>query len=53
LGTHEYPVHAAAATNLPSGRFILSIEANKVRLEWQPETKNHGGPVVVREAMLK
>jgi hypothetical protein len=51
-GTHEYSVHAGAATNLPPGRFLLSIETNRVRLEWRPTVKMHGG-AVVREVMMQ
>jgi hypothetical protein len=51
-GTHDYTVHAGAATNLPPGRFILSIQPGKLRLRWLPAIKDHGGPVT-REAMLK
>jgi hypothetical protein len=51
-GVHDYHVHAGAATNLPPGRFILSIQPEKLRLRWQPALKDHGGPVT-REAMLK
>jgi hypothetical protein len=51
-GTREYPVRAGAATNLPPGRFLLSLETGKLRLEWKPAVKNHGGSVV-REAMIK
>jgi len=51
-GTHDYQVHAGAATNLPSGRFILSVQPGKLRLRWQPTLKDHGGPVT-REANLK
>jgi len=35
-GTHPYTVHAASATNLPPGRFFLTIQTNRVRLEWLP-----------------
>jgi hypothetical protein len=52
-GSHEYPIHAIAATNLPPGRFLLTIGTNKVRLEWQPTAKKYGAPVVFREAKLK
>ncbi len=52
-GSHEYSVHAAAAANLPPGRFLLTITTNKVRLEWRPLAKKIGGPVVVREAQTK
>ncbi len=45
-GTHEYLVRARAATNLPPGRFLLTIENDKVRLTWSPAVKQHGGAVV-------
>ena len=45
-GVHEYRVQAAAATNLPPGRFLLNLQPRKVRLEWRPAVKQHGGPVV-------
>jgi hypothetical protein len=51
-GVQDYHVHAAAATNLPPGHFILSVEPGKLRLRWQPARKDSGGPVT-REAMLK
>src|ERR1035437_2883347 len=44
-GTHDYQVHAGAATNLPPGQFTLSIEPPKLRLRWQPALKDRGGPV--------
>lgn len=37
-GTHPYPVTAAAAANLPPGKFILTVTGQRVRLEWQPRT---------------
>jgi hypothetical protein len=51
-GTSEYPARAGAATNLPPGQFLLTIAGQKVRLEWRPAVKHHGGPVV-REVILK
>ena len=51
-GTQDYRVHADAATNLPPGRFILTVQPDKVRLRWQPALKDRGGPVT-REAVLK
>lgn len=51
-GSHEYPVRAIAATNLPPGQFLLTVESDKLRLEWKPAIKHHGGSVV-REAVLK
>jgi len=52
VGIHEYPVRANAATNLPPGRFLLTVESSKLRLEWKPSVKRHGGSVV-REVRLK
>jgi len=52
-GKHDYPIHAIAATNLPPGRFLLTVNTNKVRLEWQPSAKKYGGPVVFRDANIK
>jgi hypothetical protein len=51
-GTHDYPVHAAAATNLPPGHFTLTLQSDKLQLRWQPGQKDRGGPVA-REALLK
>jgi hypothetical protein len=51
-GVVDYPVKSNAATNLPPGRFILTLTPEKLRLEWQPSVKQHGGPVV-REVRLK
>jgi hypothetical protein len=50
-GTHPYEVRAEAARNLPPGRFLLTVEAHRLRLEWRPEGKGGGGPVT-REAGL-
>jgi hypothetical protein len=49
-GTHEYKVAALAATNLPQGRFLLTIEPKKFSLTWQPASKP--SPTVVREVTL-
>ena len=51
-GAQDYPVQAAAAANLPPGRFVLTLETNRVRLEWSPGNA-HQGARVVREARLK
>jgi hypothetical protein len=51
-GIHEYPLRAGAARNLPPGQCLLTVEANKVRLEWRPALKDRGGPVV-REATVR
>lgn len=41
-GRHDYPVRAAAASNLPPGAFVLTVEAEQVRLEWQPRSPRAG-----------
>ena len=51
-GTQEYAVHAGAATNLPPGRFLLSIQPAQLRLEWRPTAPMHGG-AVVREVVIQ
>ena len=51
-GRHEYEVRAGAATNLPPGHLWLTLEPGKVRLQWQPDEKRHGG-AVVREVKLQ
>jgi len=50
-GTHPYAINALAATNLPPGQFLLTINGQKLRLEWKPAPKDHGG-AVVREVVL-
>jgi hypothetical protein len=49
-GTEPYTVHSEAAKNLPNGRFLLTIQQSKLRLEWQPDKMRSGAPVV-REAV--
>ena len=51
-GTHKYRVQASAATNLPPGHFQLSVQPDKLRLQWLPARKDAGG-TVTREAMIK
>ena len=50
-GVHNYPISARAARNLPPGQFLLTV-GPKLRLEWLPAVKMHGGPVV-REVIVK
>ena len=50
-GAQPYPVHAAAAQNLPKGRFTLTLKDRLIRLEWKADKYGHGGRVV-REVKL-
>jgi len=47
-GTHPYLVHAASVTNLPPGRFLLTVEPPLLRLTWEPSGPRKG-PAVSRE----
>ena len=51
-GAQNYSPQAFAKTNLPAGKFQLTISNKRLRLEWLPEKKDHGGKVV-REANAK
>jgi len=51
-GVFPYKVHAAAATNLPPGKFLLTRSDTELRLEWRPDVKHHGG-AVVREVKFR
>ena len=51
-GTHDYLARANAATNLPPGRLLLTLEPGKARLEWRPADRKRGG-IVVREVNVK
>jgi hypothetical protein len=51
-GAQSYPVHAAAANQLPPGHFELTKSGQHLRLEWLPDARRGLGPVV-REATLK
>ena len=51
-GAQTYPVRAEAARSLPPGKFLLTLDSDRVRLEWSPEKSGKGGKVV-REARVK
>jgi hypothetical protein len=51
-GTRNYPIHSAAANQLPAGHFQLTKTGSHVRLEWLPDGR-HGVGAVAREATLK
>src|SRR5436309_5890531 len=40
-GAQEYMVSAVAATNLPPGKFLLTINDHNVRLEWFAVDRHH------------
>lgn len=44
-GTHPYPVRAAAARNLPAGAFTLTVQGNRLRLEWRPTARGQATPI--------
>jgi hypothetical protein len=51
-GAQDYAVTGAAAQALPAGRFVLTIDAGTILLEWLPAKKGKGGRVA-REIKLK
>lgn len=51
-GVHDYAVRAISATNLPPGKFILTVSGKRIRLEWLPKERGRGGQVI-REAIVK
>jgi hypothetical protein len=51
-GIHAYPVPAAAATNLPAGEFLLSVEPSRLRLEWRPAS-GRTNDLIRREVELR
>ena len=51
-GAQDYAPHARAETNLPSGKFQLTLTGHRLRLEWLPSEKDQGARVV-REVTVK
>ena len=51
-GANAYTVRAESATNLPPGRFELTVQEQRLRLEWLPNSRGVGGPVA-REVKIK
>ena len=51
-GVQPYQPRGWALTNLPPGKFELTVAGSTLRLEWLPDVKDHGGKVV-REATAK
>jgi len=52
LGRQNYSVRAASATNLPPGKFMLTLTNKQARLEWIPKSRGVGG-TVMREVTLR
>lgn len=50
-GEGEYPVTAAARSNLSPGKFLITRSNHFIRLEWRPFKKGQGG-VVKREIFI-
>ena len=44
-GSNSYSTRAESARNLPPGRFVLTREGKRLRLEWLPEKRKKGGRV--------
>lgn len=51
-GVHQLTPRAKAATNLPPGKFQLTVAAKHLRLEWRPDATGQGGSIC-REVTLK
>ena len=51
-GEHDLDPDAAAAANLPPGRFVLTRSPGFVRVAWEPADAGRGGSVV-REARIQ
>ena len=45
LGEHDYQPPGRAVTNLPSGKFKLTVLSDRLRLDWAPTVRNHTGKV--------
>ena len=48
-GTRPFSTRAEAAVNLPAGKFSLTRQERRLRVEWVPES---GAPAVAREVTL-
>jgi hypothetical protein len=44
-GTNDYSVAAVSATNLPPGKFQTIRASSRLRLEWSPIKRAHGGTI--------
>jgi len=46
IGRHPLAINAIAADNLPPGSFITTRTPTAIRVEWTPDGRGYGGPVV-------
>jgi hypothetical protein len=51
-GTQTYTVNNPSAANLPPGRFVLTRQAQHIRLQWLPASRNQRG-IVTRETDVR
>ena len=51
-GAQPYPTNAHSVTNLPAGELLLTLEGQKMRLEWKPKEQRFQSVHVVREVDL-
>ncbi len=49
-GAQSYPTTANSATNLPEGELRLTLQGQKIRLEWEPKEQRFQSVHIVREA---
>ena len=49
-GAQSYPTTANSATNLPEGELRLTLQGEKIRLEWEPKEQRFQSVHIVREA---
>lgn len=52
-GEQPYRVTAIAATNLPPGKFLLTLHSNAMRLEWIPQSGKAGGKIAREIALFR
>lgn len=45
-GVQAYHPRAGAVASLPPGQFLLTLETNRLRLDWVPAEHDRGGQVV-------
>ena len=51
-GPQPYFTNAHSVTNLPAGELLLTLEGQKMRLEWKPKEQRFQSVHIVREADL-